>query len=84
MILNDVKLRTERLIAANEVIQDRDAGFADMQAIIEGRHRLESASLRWMTMAVLLQSRPNPMITRRCWVTFAYSKMCLNSYMFKC
>jgi hypothetical protein len=36
LVLNDAKLRTERLIAANKVIQDRDAGFADTIAIIEG------------------------------------------------
>ena len=36
VVLNDAKLRTERLVAANEVIQDRDAGFADTIAIIEG------------------------------------------------
>ena len=36
VVLNDAKLRTERLIAANDVIQDRDAGFADTIAIIEG------------------------------------------------
>ena len=36
VVLNDAKLRTARLIAANEVIQDRDAGFADTIAIIEG------------------------------------------------
>jgi hypothetical protein len=34
--LNSAKLKTERLIAANEVIQDRDAGFADTIAIIGG------------------------------------------------
>jgi hypothetical protein len=36
VVLNDAKLRTERLVAANEVIQDRDAGFADTIAIIQG------------------------------------------------
>jgi Tfp pilus assembly protein PilN len=34
--LNESKMKTERLIAANEVIQDRDAGFADTVSIIEG------------------------------------------------
>ncbi len=35
-LLNKAKLRTERLIAANELIQDRDAGFADTMSIITG------------------------------------------------
>jgi hypothetical protein len=36
MALNSAKLKTERLIAANDVIQDRAAGFADTIAIIVG------------------------------------------------
>ncbi|MDP6667822.1 MAG: PilN domain-containing protein, partial [Dehalococcoidia bacterium] len=32
--LNEAKLKTERLIAANEVIQDLDAGFAETMAVV--------------------------------------------------
>jgi hypothetical protein len=34
ILLNEAQLRTERLIAANEVIQSRDAGFAETLSVI--------------------------------------------------